>query len=502
MSAGERFRGAFLAVVDLVCSECGDDITTEGHAVCLDCLEAGERRTAIDLFCGIGGASAGLRAAGFDVVGYERDAKAAEAHEANGHRTVVCDLMDHDWVGTATPDLLWGSPPCQPFSLGGKKLGLADLRDAIPAFVRAVAELRPPVAIMENVRNIMSAKNEPYRLAFEDAVRDLGYVVESRVLDAADYGVPQHRRRYIMLAVRADVGSPVWPEPTHGNPGTLLAAFVTMAEALRWPEDWRHRHEGEMEAAMADRLPIVAGEPVPKWSPLVYPSQPWCWERPAPTIAGRLLAPAPGANANATNGSRKSRNDGVEITVADALALFGFDPSTATVGRERDCILQVGNAVPPGLAEVLAAAQPRAQMLDTVWCDSPDVSASSRSDAPSDLADRIASSRRVVHSRTLEAAAATGSEVFDLPAMADLLDVIHQAGVDHGNSRAAESAGEIPDLAGASQLGEDRPDLIVGDQASFDFGQASEGGVHVHGVKVVDAPSPVNDVDAVGGEAS
>lgn len=192
-----------------------------------------------DLFCGAGGASAGLAALGLDVVGFDAWAEACASHEANGHATVCADLNTIDWAATVAehgrPELLWASPPCQPFSAAGKQAGAADPRDGMPAFVRAVAELEPRIVAMENVKGLTWAKHRWYLDAAVADLERLGYDVAWRVLNAADFGVPQTRERLILIA-RRDGSKLVWPIPTHAkNPGLLgELPWVSMAEALGW----------------------------------------------------------------------------------------------------------------------------------------------------------------------------------------------------------------------------------------------------------------------------
>jgi len=115
---------------------------------------------AVDVFAGAGGASCGLRDAGYDVVALEIDSDAADTHDANHARpTIRVDLSTYDWrelrlfVGDA-PWMMWASPPCQPFSASGDGLGEFDDRDGFPWLLRGVETLRPPVLITENVKGL------------------------------------------------------------------------------------------------------------------------------------------------------------------------------------------------------------------------------------------------------------------------------------------------------------------------------------------------------------
>lgn len=188
-----------------------------------------------DWFCGAGGTSTGLRAAGIDAIGIDFDARACEAHAANGHITIRADLGSFAFRPGAR--LVWASPPCQPWSSAGEQLGADDERDMIPAWLAGLAIVLPDIAIMENVKGLTFEKNAEYLGWIVRTLRSLGYDVQWRVLDAADYGVPQNRERFILIA-RRDGGPIRWPAPTHTEGDSLfLLPWVTMADALGWGHD-------------------------------------------------------------------------------------------------------------------------------------------------------------------------------------------------------------------------------------------------------------------------
>ena len=198
---------------------------------------------ALDLFCGAGGASIGLKAAGYDVIAYDKWDDALATHNLNGMwaaeldlSTVTAEQWREAWGGGEI-DLLWGSPPCQGWSQGGKHLGENDPRNGFPWALAAIEGVRPRLVLMENVKGITYKKNAPY-LESEVMVplRDLGYTAEWQLLNCADYGVPQRRvRTFIVARLDAD---PVWPTPTHVEPPhheyTDREPWVTMASALGW----------------------------------------------------------------------------------------------------------------------------------------------------------------------------------------------------------------------------------------------------------------------------
>lgn len=186
---------------------------------------------AIDLFAGGGGASLGLEAAGLRVVGaYERDARACRAHRAILPDVPVhqADLDEIDPGDLPEAPIWWASPPCQPGSTAGLRLGCRDPRDGYPALLRLVRARRPRWLLIENVPGFTQHASKAgcstfwprpeqcpacYLAAIMRELDALFPVVQMRILDAADYGVPQHRERLITVCGPTRIE---WPVPTHG----------------------------------------------------------------------------------------------------------------------------------------------------------------------------------------------------------------------------------------------------------------------------------------------
>jgi DNA (cytosine-5)-methyltransferase 1 len=199
--------------------------------------------TAVDLFCGAGGLSLGLKQAGFSVlVGADNDPFAVETHTANiGGLGFVGDLSDpaeflehlSGW-GIDRVDLVAGGVPCQPFSRAGQskirdlvRAGLrakADPRAALwTAFMRTVEALQPRAVLIENVPDLPAWDDGAVLIGFFESLRSLGYEVDARVLDAFRYGVPQHRARLLIVGLR-DFAPFVWP--------TADAGITTVRDAI------------------------------------------------------------------------------------------------------------------------------------------------------------------------------------------------------------------------------------------------------------------------------
>lgn len=323
------------------------------------------KNRSIDLFAGAGGLSVGLKMAGWDVrIAVEYDATAIETHRKNMPEVLhLCeDIRDIDFREYAgTIDLVAGGPPCQPFSVSGKQLGKLDTRDMVPEFVRVVREARPRAFMMENVHGLTTARFLPYLEERIEELRKLGYEVSWRVLNAADYGVPQNRRRLFVIGVPKGVKFS-FPEPTHGPKGPNN--YRTVSEALAGcPVD------------EANRAKVVfAKNPILRRSPyagmlLNGKGRPLNMNGPSHTIPataggnrthildpkGVLLA----YHEHLQNGG-KSRTGEVEgctrLTVRQSARLQTFPDWFEFVGRRNQQYAQIGNAVPPAFAAVVAKA--------------------------------------------------------------------------------------------------------------------------------------------------
>lgn len=198
----------------------------------------------VDLFCGAGGLSTGLLDAGVAVrAGIDNNAPSVATfnlnHKSRGASGIVGDVTNltgaqiRDHAG-GDLKLLAGGPPCQPFSVAGKRRGLDDSRgNLIFDFVRLLAESEPEAFLFENVPNLATANGGKVLNELETAIADAGYTATSAVLYAPDYGVPQMRKRLFIVGAREqEIVFP--PQPTHSFDGSEAGRepYVTVSEAL------------------------------------------------------------------------------------------------------------------------------------------------------------------------------------------------------------------------------------------------------------------------------
>ena len=161
--------------------------------------------TCVEICAGAGGQALGLDMAGFHhvaLVEYEKeycDVLKANRPEWN----VICaDVHDFDGTQYKGIDLLAGGVPCPPFSIASKQLGKDDDRDLFPEAIRLIKEIKPRAVMLENVRGFLDAKFDDYREYILQSIRDLGYTVSLKLLNACDYGVPQLRPRVVIVGIK------------------------------------------------------------------------------------------------------------------------------------------------------------------------------------------------------------------------------------------------------------------------------------------------------------
>lgn len=363
----------------------------------------------VSVFAGAGGLTAGLLAAGFTpshLIEKDRGACQTLRHNFGANRgrhakVHECDVVGFDWGKIQGPvRLLAGGVPCQPFSLGGKHFANRDGRNHFPEMAAAIARLNPAAVVIENVQGLLRPAFRPY---FEYILRRLEcpsvkprsgevwqdhnlrirahqcsigytpeYLVQFRLVNAADYGVPQNRTRVFIVAVRFDLPNPLYrfPVPTHSR-GALRRA---QADGSYW-----EKHQ----LAVPELLP-GRGKPPTKDDGL----QPWVTVREALatlpaaapnesksndnhwTIPGaRVYAKHRGGSLDWTSKTIKAGVHGVPggenivvdhagahryYTLRESARIQTFSDDHLFRGTRTQITRQIGNAVPCLLAEIIA----------------------------------------------------------------------------------------------------------------------------------------------------
>ena len=186
----------------------------------------------IDLFAGVGGLSLGFEQAGFNVVlANEYDPEIASAYQMNHPHTqmIVGDITSLDLEETfgklaGQIDVIIGGPPCQGFSQKGQRKTIHDSRNFLfKYYVKVVELVHPKYFLMENVPNLLTAEHGYFQKEIVELFSSIGYQLTTGVLNAADYGVPQNRRRAVILGKR-DHPAPALPEK--------MSTHVTIWDAI------------------------------------------------------------------------------------------------------------------------------------------------------------------------------------------------------------------------------------------------------------------------------
>jgi len=342
--------------------------------------------TAVDVFAGGGGLTVGLKRAGFQVAGAVETEKHAFSTYKVNHPEVQAFKQDIRTIKgecllalspTGEIDLLAGCPPCQGFSSLTSKYKRHDPRnELVTEMRRLVEEIRPRVVMMENVPGL-AKKGKPLFDDFLGMLSALGYVSDYRVLQVADYGVPQSRRRLVLLAGK---GFPVTlPEPTHARVAsnglepwrTVRNVIKDMPKPLTLAKSQEQGGPQEFNwhivrtLAPQNKRRLVKAKPGKPWSSIPKRLRPPChkdrsagfsnvygrmsWDEVAPTITAGCTTFSKGRFGH----PEKDRT--ISVREAALLQTFPSDYIFDTPYMDHVCNI-IGNALPCDFAEALASA--------------------------------------------------------------------------------------------------------------------------------------------------
>jgi DNA (cytosine-5)-methyltransferase 1 len=343
-----------------------------------------EPPTVVDLFCGAGGMSLGFTQAGFRVVlAMDHSLPAVETYRANLHDHVVCGEITES-TGLPPATVIVGGPPCQGFSSAGLRRAGDHRNTLVGCFAQLVARHRPKAFVFENVEGFLTAESGARVLDLLGPVIDAGYRVQVRKVNAANYGVPQHRKR--VLAVGGLGWDPSFPEPTHrahGAPGAhriagRLPPTPSLAEALAGLpaptsgetddrlDHWHTPLTGtDLERARALKPGQTMRDlPHELWHASygrrafrrVMDGTPTDRRGGAPAGVRRLRGDEP---SKAMTGGARSEflhpDEDRNLTLRECARLQTFPDGFAFRGSVGDRVQLIGNAVPPRLAWAVAA---------------------------------------------------------------------------------------------------------------------------------------------------
>ena len=357
---------------------------------------------AIDLFCGCGGISVGLKKAGFHVlagIDIEKKYLATFKHnfpDVKALNTDITTISPQEFmqlvnINPGDLDLLVGGPPCQGFSknVPRKNRFLEDPKNLlVKSFLDYCEVLKPKMVLMENVAEMKSGFEEVYSQEIISRLEDQGYTITSAVLNSADYGVPQRRRRAFFLANRLGVTFKIPTsthsklEPTNKNVNSLFPfpSHVTVKDAISDLPSVEHGNgvelteyvsapKTEYQKQMRNNLSHVKNHIARKLAPKQYerlasigPGQGnndlpehlktkggysgaygrLTWDMIAPTITRWVFHPGSGRWGHPV--------DIRTLTIREIARIQSFPANFEFIGSYTDQSGQLGNAVPPQLA--------------------------------------------------------------------------------------------------------------------------------------------------------
>lgn len=331
--------------------------------------------TCIDSFCGAGGLCLGLERAGFDVLFsfdidqicintmkqnknyYNHPAEAADiADMLNGNLLKKCNLKRGELF------LLAGGPPCQGFSIQRRGSDIDSRNDLVLKYGQLIDELFPCYFVMENVSGLGGKRGKTILEELIDSVQTIGYTVHVRLLDAQEYGVPQRRKRYIIIGERNDMHSEYHYPETVSERKTVRETIgmlpVPPADGSDEPNISWHRRDKLSELNLKrinalkegqgrDDLPPELLADCHKVSSEVIGYRNvygrMAWDDVAPTITARFDS--------FTRGKFGHPDQPRSISLREGALLQTFPLDFIFTGNKVDVARQIGNAVPPVLAE-------------------------------------------------------------------------------------------------------------------------------------------------------
>jgi DNA (cytosine-5)-methyltransferase 1 len=306
----------------------------------------GKRRmcglSALELCAGAGGQALGYDQAGIDHAGLvELDKSACATLRLNrpGWNVIEHDLNTFDGSSFVGVDIISGGLPCPPFSVAGKQLGTKDERNLFPAMIRLVDQIRPKAVMIENVRGILDAVFIDYRLYIRDQLKKLGYKTGWKLMNAAEFGVPQLRPRVVFVGLRDEYSEHfTWPGGTGERPPTVGEKLYDLMAANGWKgaAAWKeHADEiaptvvgGSHKHGGPDLGPTRARK---AWATLGVDGLGIMDEAPGPTFVGMP-----------------------RLTVRMVARIQGFPDDWHFFGKKTAAYRQVGNAFPPPFAKAVA----------------------------------------------------------------------------------------------------------------------------------------------------
>lgn len=320
----------------------------------------------IEMCAGAGGQALGLHNAGFQHAALiEIDEHACKTLRHNNEKLSLgwgkiiegdlkefCDNKAAAFHGEVT--LVAGGVPCPPFSKAGKQLGQLDDRDLFPTALKVVRQIMPKAVLLENVAGLMDEVFAEYRQSIRDELHGMGYRTDWRLLHASDFGVPQLRPRFILVALKNEIFEHFeWPEASHERPPTVGEALYDLIASKGWKgaEAWKLKANSI--------APTLVGGSKKHGGPDLGPARAKAAWRKLGVNGHRVgnLGEIPEPKFKGVKMRTGKLREGYEnmplLDVRMAARIQGFPDSWDFVGSKTHAYRQVGNAFPPPVAEAV-----------------------------------------------------------------------------------------------------------------------------------------------------
>jgi len=297
--------------------------------------------TCVEICAGAGGQAIGLENAGFEhvaLVEYESDYCAVLRNNKPKWNVICADVHKFDGSPYFGVDLLAGGVPCPPFSVASKQLGERDERDLFPEAIRLISEIRPRAVMLENVRGLLDPKFDAYRNSILERIRALGYVVQIKLLQASDYGVPQIRPRVVIVGIRlGEHGAFSYPPPKK-KPAPSVGESL---RKLMGMNGWRGL---DRWVEQADKVaPTIVGGSKKHGGPDL-----------GPTRARRAWAELGVNGLGVANEAPSEDFEGMPKLTKEMIAVIQGFPTNWNFGNKKTLACRmIGNAFPPPVANAI-----------------------------------------------------------------------------------------------------------------------------------------------------
>lgn len=325
----------------------------------------------IDCFCGAGGLSLGFEKAGFDIIyAFDLDKAAINTYRHNNHENAFVRDIYKVSKGSIEEDLghelgeidvLIGGPPCQGFSVQRRGNDQDPRNNLVLEYIRLILDIKPKFFVMENVGGLLSPRGIPYLNKLIERCGEAGYIIQKKKLLASDFGVPQDRKRVVIVGEKLSDNLAKFSFP-NGSNGPVRTVRDAISDLMNRSEDAIPNHKADkLSAINVERIrAIKEGEgrdSLPAHLQLdchknnlthrhldVYGRM--AWDKPSPTITARFDSFSRGRFGH----PQLDRT----ITLREGARLQTFPDDFEFLGTKVEVAKQIGNAVPPLLATVIA----------------------------------------------------------------------------------------------------------------------------------------------------